>query len=379
MSSRYSVLSEDYDLTNPPRPPSVSKSPSIIGRPLRSTSSRYSVLSKDYDPTKPPRTPSVSKPPSIVGRPLKPRSSRYSILSEDYDPTKPLRPLSISRPPSTTGRLLKPERPRYQRGQICLVQESTFRPLSEALAMGRGRALDLREGISLTVKNGRPVPVSSGIVRPCIIMDCPPNHKKANGVQKGYFVCLMATFTSSEGDYRSLKQLLQRFVVPVEPNEQLLPNSNLHAFRTVPDWHHPLQWLLCFVIFTTKPVMLYKTSNGEGRRLSDDEYNRLSQHCVDERKRWEDDTTQNVHLRQEMYEELVNWVPKSRYSSVYTIASATSAMSIASTKSEYYGQGPCQESVASLAPIPEHTASTFPTFTPDDFPPLRPPMVCAVH
>ncbi|KAK0497010.1 hypothetical protein EDD18DRAFT_1352864 [Armillaria luteobubalina] len=378
MSSRYSVLSEDYDPTNSSRPTSTSKPPSVIGRPLRSTSSRYSVLFEDYDPTKPSRPPSIRNPLSIIGRPLRSASSRYSVLSEEYDPTQPPRPLSVRKPPSTIGRPLKSERPRYQRGQICLVKESTFRPLSEALAMGSG-PIDLREGISLTVKYGHPAPVSSGIVRPCIIMDCPPNCNKPNGRRQGYFICLMATFSSSKGDYRSLKQLLQRFVAPVEPNEQLLSNPNVQAFCTVPDWHHPQQWLISFVIHTTKPVMLYTTRNGEGRRLSDDEYNRLSQHCIEQRARWKHDTTENVHLRQEMYEELVNWVPKSRNSSVYTGASAASAMSVGSAKSEYYWQGPCMESVASLDPIPEHTASTYPTFTPDDFPPLRSPMVCAVH
>ncbi|KAK0488580.1 hypothetical protein IW261DRAFT_358176 [Armillaria novae-zelandiae] len=133
-------------------------------------------------------------------------------------------------------------------------------------------------------------------------MDCPPDRMKHNGSQKSYFLCLMATFTCSHGDYRSFKQLLQRFVAPVEPNEQLPPNPNMHAFRTVPDWHHPQQWLISFVIFMTKPVMPYTTRNGEGRRFSDNEYNRLSQHCVEQRRRWKHDTTGNVHLREEMYE-----------------------------------------------------------------------------
>lgn len=232
--------------------------------------------------------------------------SRYAVLSEDYDPTKPPRPLSISKPPLVIGRPLtrKPERPRYQCGQICLVKESVFRPLSEALTLDRA-PLDLREGVSLTVNNGRLAPVSSGIVRPCIIMDPPPGYKQPKGRGQGYFVCLMATFTSSHGDYGSFKQLLQRFVAPVEPNEQLLPDPNMYTFRTVPAWHHPQQWLICFVIFTRKPVTLYTTSNGEGRRLSDDEYDRLSQHCVEQRSRWQYDATENVHLRQEMYEELV--------------------------------------------------------------------------
>ncbi|KAK0474281.1 hypothetical protein IW261DRAFT_576551 [Armillaria novae-zelandiae] len=345
-------------------------------------SSRYFVLSDDYDPTNPPRPLNISKPPSIIGKPLKPRSSRCSILSDsdDYDPTKLPRPLSISKPPSVIGRLLKPDRPRYQRGQICLVKESTFRPLSEALAMGSG-PIDLREGISLTVKRGRPAPVSSGKVRPCIIMDCPPGYNKSNGRRQGYFICLMATFSSSEGDYRDFKQLLQRFVAPVEPNEQLPSNPNIQVFRTVPDWHHPQQWLISFVIYTTKPVVLYTTKNGDGRRLSDDEYNRLSEYCVEQRRRWNRDTAGNVHLKQEMYEELVDWVPRADSDgkeSVYTVSSAVSAFSIGSTKSEYYGQGLHQGSVTTLAPIPEHTPSAYPMFTPSDFPPLT-PRVCAVH
>ncbi|KAK0484041.1 hypothetical protein IW261DRAFT_995878 [Armillaria novae-zelandiae] len=189
----------------------------------------------------------------------------------------------------------------------------------------------------------------------------------------------MATFSCSKGNFKSLKQLLQRFVAPVEPNEQLHPNPNMYAFRTVPDWHHPLQWLLCFFIYTTKPVMLYTTRNGEGRRLSDDEYNRLSEYCVDQRRQWENDVNENVHLKQEMYGELVDWVPDSDGNkSVYTVCSNISAFSVGSTKSEYYGKGLGQGSVISLAPIAEHTASTYPIFKPSDFPPL-PSKVCAVH
>ncbi len=61
-------------------------------------------------------------------------------------------------------------------------------------------------------------------------MDPPRGYKQPHGRGQGYFVCLMATFRSSKGAYGSFKQLLQRFVALVEPNEQLLPDPNMYAF-----------------------------------------------------------------------------------------------------------------------------------------------------
>ncbi|KAK0463716.1 uncharacterized protein EV420DRAFT_1638639 [Desarmillaria tabescens] len=306
--------------------------------------------------------------------------SRYAVLSEDYDPNKLDRPRSlISKPSSVTSRPRK-TRPRFQPGQICVVKESTFTPLSEALGQAQG-PLALREGSSLTINNGRLTPVSSGKERPCIIMDPPAGFKHTDGRRrKGYFICVMATFACSGGDYRRLGNLLQRFVVPVEPNVQLLPDLEMDALKTNPAWRHPLQWAIAFVIYTEQPVRPFKSrSDGRGRRLPNTEYNRLAQHCYNQRKRWLRDTLENQDLRQKMFEELVDWKPDPLFAdnaSLYSYLSDVFGLSIDTLKSLYpISRG---GSVITLDTIFENTASTYPTFTLEDFPPL-PLRVCEVY
>ncbi|KAK0463754.1 uncharacterized protein EV420DRAFT_1638674 [Desarmillaria tabescens] len=305
--------------------------------------------------------------------------SRYAVLSEDYDPNKPARPRSlISKPPSVTRR---PRRAptTYRRGQICLFKLSAFTPLAEALDNAEG-PLALREGCSLTIRDGSPAAVSSGKERPCIIMDPPAGYKSDKGRRKGHFICVMATFASSGGDYKRFGQLLQRFVVPVEPNAQVLPDSEINALKTNPAWLHPLQWVISYIIFTEQPVRLFRArSDGRSRQLSNTEYNRLSQYCLDQRALWQHDTEENENLRQEMYEELVDWKPDpldADKASLYSCLSNASGLSIDGSQSLYPASR--RGSTLTLDTIFEGTASTYPTFTPEDFPPL-PSRVCEVY
>lgn len=184
--------------------------------------------------------------------------------------------------------------------------ESVFTPLSQALTAAQG-TIDAQEGRSLTFRGGQLAAVSYGDERPCIIMDPPPGHTLPHGGQKkGYFVCLMATFASSHGNYGSFGNLLRRFVVPVEPNEQLLPDSDMYALKTIPAWRNPKQWAIAFIIYTERPVKLFRArSNGQGRRLSNSEYDRFVQHCYNQRSLWQRDARENLNLKQEMYKELV--------------------------------------------------------------------------
>ncbi|KAK0228976.1 hypothetical protein IW262DRAFT_1490886 [Armillaria fumosa] len=316
-------------------------------------------------------------------------SSRYSVLSEDYDPNEARRPNSILKPLSVTSRARKAS-PTFRPGQICVVTESVFTPLSKALTVARG-ALATREGCALTFESGRLAAVSYGETRPCIIMDRPHDYKLPKGATSGgHFICLMATFASSRSDYRRFGSLLRRFVVPVEPNEQLLPDSEMTALRTTPAWRNPKQWAIAFIIHTERPVKLYRArSDGQGRRLSSTEYDRLFQHCSNQRQLWKRDTIQNPNLKQEMYEKLVvsvmglvfrmlriaDWqpdeiienVPDAEVASMYSFKSTTS---IGSRRSFKYGQGSCRGSVSTLPPILEHKPSRYPSFTPNDFPPL---------
>ncbi len=230
---------------------------------------------------------------------------RYSVSSEGHDR---LRSLSLSRPPSVRSRIRKPpqrHRPTFQPGQICLVEETVFSPLCEALN-SVGGPLETRSGLSLTAEDGVAVPVSTGPKRrPCIIMD-PPSNYFVPVQNTGHFICLMATFKSSKGKYEELGGLLQRFVVPVEPNEQLLPDSGMHALTTDPAWSHPWQWAISFLIYTERPVRLYTSSrDGQSRRLPRAEYDRLAQHCFNQRALWERDALENEHLKQEMFDQLV--------------------------------------------------------------------------
>ncbi|KAK0441971.1 hypothetical protein EV421DRAFT_1736580 [Armillaria borealis] len=306
-------------------------------------------------------------------------SSRYSVLSADYDPNKTRRPSSISKPSSVTSRSRKAP-PTFRPGQICVVTESVFTPLSEALTDAKG-TIDAREGCSLTFKGGQLAAVSSGEERPCIIMDPPPHLKSKGKRRKGYFVCLMATFASSHGDYGRFGRLLRRLVVPVEPNEQILPDSNMDALKTTPAWRNPWQWAISVIIYTERPVKLYRArSDGQGRRLSTAEYNRLVQHCFNQRTLWQRDARENLNLKQEMYEKLVDWKPDdidadpdaTEVVSTYSFRSTTSLLSVGSGKS-FYRQGSCRGSVPAMPPILEH-----PNFTPNDFPPL-PSGVCEVY
>ncbi|KAK0496992.1 hypothetical protein EDD18DRAFT_1331682 [Armillaria luteobubalina] len=296
-------------------------------------------------------------------------SSRYSVLSEDYDPNETRRPNSISKPLAAFSRARK-EASTFRPGQICIVTESVFTPLSKALTAAYG-ALAPREDRALTFEKGRLAAVSYGDGRPCIIMDRPHGYKPPKGAPSGgHFVCLMATFASSRGDYGQFGSLLRRFVVPVKPNEQLLPNSEMTALRTLPAWRNPKQWAIAFVIYTARPVKLYKSrDDGQGRRLSDTEYNRLVQHCSTQQNLWQDDTDENPKLKQEMYEELViaEADPGAEVKSMYSFQSATS---VGSRRSFKYRRSSCRGSVSTLPPIVEHKTSPYPRFTPKDFPPL---------
>ncbi|KAK0463725.1 uncharacterized protein EV420DRAFT_1104777 [Desarmillaria tabescens] len=146
--------------------------------------------------------------------------------------------------------------PTFKCSQICLVEETIFSPLCEALN-SVGAPLETRTGISLTTRSGKVVPVSSGPKRrPCIIMESPSDHVSMGPRKQGHSICLMATFGSSEGLYEELGQLLRRFVVPIEPNEQILPDSDMYALKTVPAWRHPLQWAISFVIYMEQRGLL---------------------------------------------------------------------------------------------------------------------------
>ncbi len=231
--------------------------------------------------------------------------SRYSVLSEDYNPDKPAKPRStISKPPSFRPRKALPN---HQPGQICLVKESTFKPLCEALQLANG-PLDIRKGTSLTVNpsSGRLDIVSSGIERPCIIMEPPPGYQHPKGHRrKGHFVCVMATFALSGGQYERFGRLLQHFVVPIEPNPQLLPDSEMYALKTYPPWRHPWQWTIGFILYTEQSVRPYTSLDGKSRRLSSGEYTRLEQRCSDQLRSWLSATEENENLRQDLYDELV--------------------------------------------------------------------------
>lgn len=87
---------------------------------------------------------------------------------------------------------------------------------------------------------------------------------KAAG-KKGHFICVMATFSSSEGQYERLGKLLQRFVIPIEPNEQLLLNSDMYALKIYPACHNPQQWAISIIIFMELPVRAYTSRDGKGR------------------------------------------------------------------------------------------------------------------
>ncbi len=64
--------------------------------------------------------------------------------------------------------------------------------------------IDPRRGASLTTQSDKVVPISSGKERPCIVMDAPPHLSSRRNPKKGYFICLMATFESSGGQYERL-------------------------------------------------------------------------------------------------------------------------------------------------------------------------------
>ncbi|SJL00877.1 uncharacterized protein ARMOST_04191 [Armillaria ostoyae] len=213
-------------------------------------------------------------------------------------------------------------------------------------------------------------------------MDPPRDYKLPKGARSGgHYICLMATFASSHSDYGRFGSLLRRFVVPVEPNEQILPDSDMFALRTTPAWRNPKQWAIAFIIYTERPVKLFRArSDGQGRRLSNTEYDRLVQHCSSQRRLWQRDTLENLNLKQEMYEKLVNWQPDEDLDadpdaadvvSAYSFQSTTSLLSVGSGKS-FHRQSSCRGSVPTMPPILEH-----PNFTPNNFPPL-PSRVCEV-
>ncbi|SJL00793.1 uncharacterized protein ARMOST_04107 [Armillaria ostoyae] len=298
-----------------------------------------------------------------------PSRSRYSLLSEDDDATSQV---SVPKPPSV--RIPRATRT-FQPGQICIVKESVFAPICDVLKDSFG-PFEGRTGASLTTQSGKVVPVSSGKERPCIIMDAPSHLSSRRNTKKGYFICLMATFASSGGQYERLGKLLQRFVVPIEPNAQLLPDSNMYALKTVPAWRHPWQWAISVVIYTTQPVKLYTPCDGKARRLSRAEYDRLAQHCSTQRLIWEHDTQKNRNLKQEMYDEVVDWKPDPSYAdnaSIYTCRSNASALSLNSIKSTR-----TQRRRGGLATIVEDPTPACPRFTPGDFPPLS-SKVCKVY
>ncbi|KAK0211126.1 hypothetical protein DFS33DRAFT_1484095 [Desarmillaria ectypa] len=298
--------------------------------------------------------------------------SRYTVLSKDYNSTGSL---SVPKPPSVRPRKFPQHPPTFKRGQICLVEETIFSPLCEALNKVDG-PLETRSGLSLTAKSGKVVPVSSGPKRrPCIIMAPPSNRVPVGSRKQGYFICVMATFASSEGQYERLGKLLQRFVVPVEPNEQVLP-----AFKTDPAWRHPQQWAIVIVVYTEQPIKPYTSRDGQGRRLSTAEYDRLSRYCKCQWASWESDIKENNGLKQEVYEELVDWRPDlsdADKTSIYSCRSNASAFSVNSFKS-FYTQHSRRGSIATLQTIFESATPTYPSFTLNDFPPL-PSKVCAVH
>ncbi|KAG7448176.1 uncharacterized protein BT62DRAFT_930271 [Guyanagaster necrorhizus] len=245
-------------------------------------------------------------------------------------------------------------------------------PLSAALGQANG-PLALRQGSSLTTDGHHVIPVSSGIERPCIIMD-PPRPLVGQPQTKGHLICLMATFASSGGQYESFGKLLQRFVVPVEPNEQLLPDSDMYALKADPAWRHPRQWAIAFVIHTKQPLRPFTSRDGKSHRLSNTEYDRLVEHCETQRALWISDTRKDENLKQEMYEELVDWTPDD--ASMYSCHSSVSALSVNSFKS-FYAQ-PCRGSIATLGTIFEDTTPAYPNLGPSDFPPL-PSKVCEVY
>ncbi|KAK0441918.1 hypothetical protein EV421DRAFT_1952525 [Armillaria borealis] len=127
-----------------------------------------------------------------------------------------------------------------------------------------------------------------------------------------------------------------RFVVPIELNAQLLPDSNMYSLKTVPAWCHPWQWAISVVICTNQPVKLYTPCEGKVCRLSSAEYDRLAQHCFTQRVLGEHDTQKNKNLKQEMYDEVVDWKPDPSYAdnaSMYACRSSASALSVNSIKS----------------------------------------------
>ncbi|KAK0211041.1 hypothetical protein DFS33DRAFT_1484025 [Desarmillaria ectypa] len=281
--------------------------------------------------------------------------------------------------------VLKPRRDRtrtapsiFKPGQICVVKESIFTPLCAALN-GVPVPLETREGSSLTTRDGEVIPVSSGKERPCIIMDATSDLSSRRNPKKGYLICLMATFASSGGQYERLGKLLQRFVVPIKPNPQLPPDMDMDALKTEPAWCNPRQWAISFMIYTEQPMRPYTSRDGKSRRLSRAEYDRLAQHCFNQRALWERDTEENKYLKQEMYDELVDWKPDPRDAeqrSIYSFRSNASAFSVNSMKSFCTQRSRCG-SISTLKTIFETTTPTYPSFTLDDFPPL-PSKVCTV-
>ncbi|KAK0196733.1 hypothetical protein F5146DRAFT_1116177 [Armillaria mellea] len=276
--------------------------------------------------------------------------SRYSVLSEDYDPLKLNRPRSIIPKSPSLRSSIRPRNgsPVYKPGQICLIKESAFTPLSVAMTEACGNFIP-RNGLRLkTFGHDRIMPVSSGKERPCIIMDV-PGHLKAAHYKTGHF-------------YESFSGLLRRFVVPVEPNQWILFDSGTIALKTDPAWHNPLQW----------PYI--SLHDGKSRRLPSAEYKRLVQHCAAQRRSWTDDTNHNETLKQETFDELVNWKPKTKMrdsdkDTLYTCRSIESALSVNSIRS-CYAQSTFRGSTSTLHPILEDAVSTYPKFTPSDFPPL---------
>ncbi|KAK0239703.1 hypothetical protein EDD85DRAFT_459636 [Armillaria nabsnona] len=309
--------------------------------------------------------------------------SRYSVLSEDYDPLKPTRPCSIVTKPPSLRPSIRPRNvsPVYKPGQICLIEDSALTPLSVALTGACGNFTP-RNGRTLkTTGHNRIMPISSGKERPCVIMDVPDHLAASVKYKKGHFVCLMATFGSSEGQYESFGGLLRRFVVPVEPNQWILFDSGTSALKTSPAWRHPRQWAIAFVIYTERPMKPYiSLHDGQARWLPSAEYKRLAQHCATQRLSWNNDTHQNENLKQEMFDELVNWKPKKKFSdkdSLHTCYSVASALSVNSFQS-FYAQSSFRGSTPTLHPILEDAASRYPNLTPRDFPPL-PSKLCEVY
>ncbi|PBK92940.1 hypothetical protein ARMGADRAFT_142645 [Armillaria gallica] len=198
----------------------------------------------------------------------------------------------------------------------------------------------------------------------------PPSNYFVPVQNTGHFICLMATFKSSKGKYEELGGLLQRFVVPVEPNEQVLPDSGMYALTTDPAaWSHPWQWAISFLIYTERPVRLYTSSrDGQSRRLPRVEYDRLAQHCFNQRALWEHDALENEHLKQEMFDQLVKWKPGDPdNASTYTCRSNASRLSVNSLNSRKPSR---RDSNATLHTIVENTTPAYLKF--------MPPSVCEV-